>query len=45
MEEEDTTGLLSEDDEKPHKKPWMLRIQNGKIQTVKAWGCSDIEMV
>ncbi|KAI6190112.1 hypothetical protein M3Y97_00081700 [Aphelenchoides bicaudatus] len=44
IEEDDTTGLLSEDDER-QKRPWLLRIQNGKIHNVRAFGCSDMEMV
>jgi hypothetical protein len=45
IEEEDTTGLLSEDDERQKQRPWLLRIQNGKIHNVRAFTCSDIEMV
>ena len=47
IEEDDTAGLLGDDVERSSNRhrPWMLRIQNGKIHNVRAFACSDIEMI
>ncbi|KAI6186394.1 hypothetical protein M3Y98_00127900 [Aphelenchoides besseyi] len=43
--DEDTGGLLDEmDEECTSRKPWLLRLQNGKLHTVKAYA-SDIELI
>ncbi|KAI6213351.1 hypothetical protein M3Y94_00140200 [Aphelenchoides besseyi] len=43
--DEDTGGLLDEmDEECSSRKPWLLRLQNGKLHTVKAYA-SDIELI
>ncbi|KAI6223071.1 hypothetical protein M3Y99_01464200 [Aphelenchoides fujianensis] len=41
----DTSGLLeqTEDGEYVQRKPWLLRLQNGKIHNVKAY-TTDIEL-
>ncbi|CAD5232283.1 unnamed protein product [Bursaphelenchus xylophilus] len=45
--EEDTQGLLGveNDPDARFRRPWMIRLQNGKVHTVKPTSISDLEMV
>ncbi|CAD5223558.1 unnamed protein product [Bursaphelenchus okinawaensis] len=45
--EEDTQDLIAVDAENDSrfKRPWMIRLQNGKVHTVKPSTAADLEMV